>query len=481
MNYITSEIPESTVLETPDEVRNILGTSRPGVNAQIDAITNDAIEVQQSASCCGVTSLAYAFTALGYPTKVDDFFKEVNIATNSVVSDGMTVPELHDVCSRYVHRMNLDLFVEGYHFYSEITDVDRFTTALQAEAEAGIDDIVIFAFHSHLAHGWGMTGTGHWSVLIGITEDNQDLVMADVNKKKYGRFWKQTVEHMFLTMNGGENLLEMDPKSPRGGIIRIGRTDRMIKRPLKGLTVTVQDWLSPIEKYDRNQLSRYIPKHWDVNLGVKNMQGMCALSASVRYLLGDDHRFSHMDNIMQEFGESFTYHLDNFMRPMELHKMASRISNRLDRAFKVRRVKITSFSADKVKTALTEAEVGTEGVVVLAALDYNSAIGCEVLGTPTGEHLFLEFGNTSWQMIAGLDSVRDVVAVAAPDKVIYLGRIWGTSVEKLAKGMNDAKFFKVHEDDELDTVIVNERKRERMSDSYAYSDEPYLIVLDGRN
>jgi len=49
--------------------------------------------VQQPINCCNVTSLAYALSALGHPTTVDEIFYVTRLPIASVLDDGMTLAE----------------------------------------------------------------------------------------------------------------------------------------------------------------------------------------------------------------------------------------------------------------------------------------------------------------------------------------------------------------------------------------------------
>ncbi len=238
---------------TREEVAGFFSDASSPICQQMTQVTD--LEFQQAINCCGLTSVAYALSAVGCPTTVDDIFLTVGVNVESAVGDGMTLAEIHDASSRYVVRKNLPVFVECYHFDSFSVAPNNFKKACESEADAGIDDIVILNFHSGIAHG-KKRGGGHFSVLCGPKPNSDDIIMADVHGIKYGEYWSTPRDQMFAAM------ADKDSCGRARGAIRFGRTDRNVARPLDGLTPSLVDWTAPRSPFKSTDFQKYVPKYW---------------------------------------------------------------------------------------------------------------------------------------------------------------------------------------------------------------------------
>lgn len=157
-----------------------------GKQAQIAGIS--LAEFQQPVSCCNITALAYAFTALGVPTSVDDIFSKARLPTSFVINDGMTLAETFDAACRFICGARAPFFVECYHFDEGVVDEAAFWKAAKAETRDA-SDIWVLNFSVKIAHGRD-TGGGHFSLLLSAENtDPKDLskgevIMADVHPQK---------------------------------------------------------------------------------------------------------------------------------------------------------------------------------------------------------------------------------------------------------------------------------------------------------
>ena len=421
----------------------------PAADAQVEAIA--ALTFQQSINCCGITSVAYALSALGAPTSVDDIFLTVGVDVDSAVVDGMTLAEIYDVAQRFVARRGLPVFVECYHFDATAVTAEMFAAAAAAEAAAGLDDLLILNFHSGIAHGWASGGGGHFSVVAALDEDSGapgggDVIMADVHGVKYGEFWASPVAQMWAAA------ADHDSVGRARGALRFGRTDRDVARPLVGLTPTVLDWASPPPPYTATALRRHIPERWDEGLGVRNMEGASAVAAGMRLLEGDASPLGRLDEVMRALNASYSHHLDTFLPPSEVAAMVKGLAAAGRTAVRASVVTVPAVTAESLRTALVDAGCGEEGVAVLASYEFNRAYGSPLLAKESGEAGALSHGTRAWSVIAAVDAAADGndvkgVVIAPSHHVIVTGRLWATSMERLAVGMaavseggNDVQF-----------------------------------------
>lgn len=401
-------------------------------DSQVEAIAT--LTFQQSINCCGVTSLAYALTALGCPTTVDEIFLVVGMNVDSAVGDGMTLAEIYDAAQRYVARAGLPIFVECYHFDEFKASAAGWATATASELAAGLDDLLIINFHSGIAHGWASGGGGHFSVLAAADEATGDVIMADVHGAKYGSFWATPMAQMF------EAMADHDSCGRARGALRFGRTDRSLDRPLPGLTPTVLDWAHPPPPYSADALRAYVPQHWDDGLGARNMEAVSALSSAMRVLEGDGSPLSRLDDIMRALDASYTYHLDNFQKPAEVADMAQSLVAKGLTSLTAKVETVSAVTAAGLIAALVKAGVGQPGVVVLAAYEFNTAYGAPLMAKEKGEAGVLSHGTRAWSSIAAVDADAEVtdaagVVIAPAHHVIVTGRLWATSAERLAAAM----------------------------------------------
>lgn len=426
-----------------------------------------AIEIQQAINCCGLTSVAYALSALGCPTAVDDMFLQIGVGVDSAVGDGMTLSEIYDSSCRYVAMCNLPLFVECYHFDSHAT-VEGFKKAALMEAECGIDDLLVLNFHSGIANGYAAgKGGGHFSVLAGLTKDDR-VVMADVHGMKYGKFWATPLAQMVGAMG------DHDSCGRARGVLRFGRTDCSLVRPVGGLIDTVMDWTSPPKPYKRTSLQKYIPP-WDEGLGARNMEGVCAIAAAMRVLgrEAESCKYGRIDEIMRGLRESYTWHLNNFLRPSVMVRILEGIRDVGGLKYKVSTVNIGTMTGEKLKAALLDAGAGTEGVVVLVAYDVNIAQGAKIVPEAKGEAAALTHGTSTWSLIAGVDADAKVdevgVVISAAHHVIVIGRLWRCSMNRLAEAIDKVGWVSSRAEGDC---VVTEQKVEQGNGQ--------IIVIDAR-
>jgi hypothetical protein len=153
-------------------------------------------QFQQPINCCNVTSLAYALTALGFPTTVDEIFYATRLPIASVLDDGMTLAETYDTCSLFLKSSGLPLTVRMLCFDTPGTSFESFVAELE-RASTDPDDIHIFNFSVSIAHAVPGIGGGHFSLLADYDRETQEIVVADTNPKKYTRHWRCPARRMF--------------------------------------------------------------------------------------------------------------------------------------------------------------------------------------------------------------------------------------------------------------------------------------------
>ncbi|EAW34439.1 phytochelatin synthase family protein [Lyngbya sp. PCC 8106] len=174
---------------------------------------------QQPINCCNVTAVAYALTALGHPTSVDEIFYVTRLPIASVLDDGMTLAETYDTFLSYVENAKLPLSVKMEYFDRREITFDTFVQEIE-RAVSDDKDIHILNFSVSIAHDNFNLGGGHFSLLADYDPNTQELTIADTNPKKYTRFWKCPAERMYKAC------VDKDSSSTRSrGMIVVRKAD----------------------------------------------------------------------------------------------------------------------------------------------------------------------------------------------------------------------------------------------------------------
>jgi len=402
---------------------------------------------QQPINCCGVTSVAYVLTALGYPTSVDDVLLGGGVDVETVVDAGMTLAELHDVCLRYVSYKELPVFVECYHFDAHAVSHEAFLEACSVDAAAGTSSELILNFHSAIAHGKPKAeGGGHFSVMVGMLPKGSSVLVADVHPLRYGAFWSCPSAQMFQAMS------DKDSCGRARGMLRLGLLEVDARGQMAGLAPSLVDWTAPPAPFDRNVLQRYIPRRLNEGVGAKNLAGASALALAARVLEGKASPLTQHDEVMRALQESYTFHLNNFLSPARLLELATSLCDRglLSASASLHQIDSASLhpnatagggsGGELLREALAAVRCGEEGVVVLVAYDANEARATSLIAKGKGEASVLSHGASSWSLLAAFDSAAppssdSSLVVAASHGLPLVGRLWATSLDRMAAAM----------------------------------------------
>lgn len=153
-------------------------------------------EFQQPINCCNITAIAYALSALGYKTTVDDVFFTTRLPIASVLDDGMTLAETYDACLKFIENQQLPLLVELEHFDKPDISFKTFIQQLEIAA-VNESDVHILNFNVGVAHNNPNLRGGHFSLLADYDSETQQVTIADTNPKKYARFWSCPALRMY--------------------------------------------------------------------------------------------------------------------------------------------------------------------------------------------------------------------------------------------------------------------------------------------
>ncbi|KKD35656.1 MAG: phytochelatin synthase family protein [Limnoraphis robusta] len=174
---------------------------------------------QQPINCCNVTAVAYALTALGHSTSVDDIFYVTRLPIASVLDDGMTLAETYDTFISYIENGKLPFSVRMEYFDQRNMTFEAFIQEIE-RAVSDDKDIHILNFSVSIAHDNFNLGGGHFSLVADFDPNTQEITIADTNPKKYTRFWKCPAERMYKAC------VDKDSSSTRSrGMIIVRKND----------------------------------------------------------------------------------------------------------------------------------------------------------------------------------------------------------------------------------------------------------------
>ncbi|MBD2438930.1 phytochelatin synthase family protein [Nostoc sp. FACHB-110] len=153
-------------------------------------------QFQQPIFCCNVTAIAYALTALGYLTTVDEIFYVTQLPIASVLDDGMTLAETYDTCKIYIERKKLPLGIRMEHFDKPSMTFEAFIREVEV-AVSNEADVHILNFNTRIAHENPSLEGGHFSLLADYDPETQEVTIADTNPKRYTRFWQCPIQRLY--------------------------------------------------------------------------------------------------------------------------------------------------------------------------------------------------------------------------------------------------------------------------------------------
>ena len=393
---------------------------------------------QQAYNCCQVTTVAYALSALGFPTSPDDIFWSVEVDIDTAVREGLTLSETHELSLRYINKLGLPVFVEAYHFDNQANlTPEGLWDACWEDGQHGNKEVIALNFHSGIAHGRARGG-GHFSLLMGAIPDTRELIVSDVHPLKYGAHWAAPVAQMFAAM-----ALKDQGIGRARGLLRFGRHGQGLQRPLPALRRAnrLVDWIAPHDPHIGAHLQRYIPEKWFSFMGASNMEGPSAVSLACKALGQKAPQVSNMDSIMRTLRKSYTHHLNNFSDAEELYETLYRLAKKryIEAAPSLYSMG-KNFDTAILRAALQEAGAGTAPVAVLIPFDINVAYGGDMQEQLSEEANVLSHGAKHWALVAGFDAHADDedingLVVAAAHGIPVHGRLWRCSIGQMERAM----------------------------------------------
>jgi len=173
---------------------------------------------QQPLNTCNISTLAFGLSMIGYPTTIDDVFVSTKLPLVSIVDVGLTLKELYQVAEEYICNRDLPLTAEVWQPPEaqggglEQGTEEEFKKMLLA---IGPTDAMLCNFNAKIAHGREGLEGGHFALLAAYNHEHDQMVIADVNPKKYNQYWVTPLRQMLEAMVDHDSAA----REPRGCIL----------------------------------------------------------------------------------------------------------------------------------------------------------------------------------------------------------------------------------------------------------------------
>jgi len=389
-------------------------------------------EFQQPINSCNVTSIAYALTALGYPTTVNQVFTKAKLPVGYVTNDGMTIAETWEAAVRYVEAQNLPVIVECYHFDSDVVTLEAFEKDLIVSLQDR-SDILVANFSVKIAHSWNVGG-GHYSLIADYNPETKELTIAEVHPKKYGRDWNCPVDRLFNAM------VDKDSSSGRArGVLRFFDVRSKIEfLPLDNLRFASRSFAwTRDDVFDRNLLKRCIG-HAELSEMGRNVGDIVCIGDCGFGCLVDSGIDVDVDAILQII-EDYVRIFSNCLTGLELVD----ISHQVILAKNLNSISVDLVKIPPNKDAILELlKTINENVVLCVRMNDNKKVNSSILEQPDPklEASIFNKGIHNWNSIVALSRDSNNVAILNPQYLVF-SRIISVSVDQLIDAVVDTMNF----------------------------------------
>lgn len=388
-------------LITPDELDSILSNTDERFRDKILEVTG--LGVQEPLICNGLDYAAYAFTALGYDTTVDDILNTLSTLSNNKKNATNEVLELEDfynVSQQFIEKRNLPIFVECYRFDNHVVTSDDFSSACKKGRMAGVDVFVILNFSSHISLGLASSQGDQYSLVVAADSQSDRLVLANIHGSRYDTFWSVPFQQLF------ESIVGKEPCTHVRGVLRFGKTSCKadLRYPIRELQPTLYDSSVPLQsKYSLSDLNHYTPERFDEGLGVRNLEGVIALAAAMKSLERLSSKAARLDEIIHAIQGEYTYYSGRFYEADYIKNLATKLLERnLTKAIATV-YEVSGFSEKEFHEKLKVIGCGEEGVAVIVSHGYEASDYSQ-LKMKNGETKDFSYGRKSWSLITGFSS-----------------------------------------------------------------------------
>ena len=395
-----------------------------------DLINVHMHDFQQPINCCNITAVAYALTALGYKTHVDDLFLHCKLPGAYVVNDGMTLGEVYDVACIYLHQRGLkdQVSAQCYYFDEEIfTALHLVDALLESEQEAGPKDILVANFGVGIAHNIPNNNGGHFALIAKYNPSTGMVHMVDVHPKKYGKLWVTSIDRLYRAM------AQRDSSSNRArGLLRFtARSALASKLDSLDCNILPIDMTNYLPVRDGNVASIF-------RVATTNLNSIAAVALSL-YLLGVED--AGTDRIMQTLRIPYSEALSAIPTPEKLGEIMARYLKAVaPSGVDCHTVRHSTDSPDGVspfeffKSAMSNVRLKSQSQMIIN-IDVNRLMGCQAVSLPDPKYSETAVLKQFWCVCIDCDASSGLVTLA--DYSVATSILWQAKVDRLFEALED--------------------------------------------
>ncbi len=390
-------------------------------------------DFQQPINCCNITAAAFSLTALGYPTHVDDIFRDCNLPTAYVVNSGLTLGEMYDVACTYVHRRGLteEVAVQCHYFDEELVSEQDFLDALaESDQLGGEHDILVANFGVGIAHDRVAGDGGHFALIAKCNRRTGIVHMVDVHPEKYGKMWVTNASRLYKAM------VQRDGSSLRArGLLRFSARDAAATRlSTFDHHVTQVDMTDHLD-VDRSRMASFFQR------STTNLNSLGTLALAIR-LLGRNNvdtdelmraadiapsralSFVPTTEMLAQAVQRYMAHVGSdgiTCHPLNYAEHASRKNENVEAWFERQLARL--------------ADEGTSQIVI--NIDINKVLGCDAVQMKGGHAHETPLLREFWCICTGYDT--DTGTVTVTDISSATTQVWKTPANQLFGGLEGGR------------------------------------------
>jgi hypothetical protein len=432
--YRAVAAPGTTLLRLAEEKSRLLPADSLGSLKRLlfigDLVGVHMHDFQQPINCCNITAVAFALTALGYPTSIDDLFLGCKLPSAYVVNDGMTLGEVFNVACIYLHQKGLkdEINVQCYYFDEHSVSREHLAAALlESELEGSDHDILVANFGVGLARNIPNNNGGHFALIAKFNPSSGLIHMVDVHPKKYGKLWVTNLDRLHQAM------VQRDSSSHRSrGVLRFTK-NRALTSTLDSLERhAIQADLSDHLELAEHTLASFYRD------STTNLNSVSTLTCALR-LLGETR--AETDHLMHRLQVRYTDLLAQVPTPEMLADLtgsylqalgATDLSGHLARFSRDRQPQETveAFFARHLATVSRSA-----GIQMLLNIDINVLMGGAAVELPSAQYSETAVLKQFWCVCIDHDQASHLVTIA--DSSVATSLVWQTSADRLLAALED--------------------------------------------
>ena len=158
-------------------------------------------ELSQNLPCAGLVGMAYALSALGYPTSVSSIVSHCKLPINVLLMASLTLGQIGTIAQQYIVVRNLPLKLVTVFFDTASVTAEHFKEALTTVGERNARDQLLLNFDGEVARAnHSTTQRNGWGLLSRLDATEVEICDAMGTAAEAGVMWKSPFERLFAAL-----------------------------------------------------------------------------------------------------------------------------------------------------------------------------------------------------------------------------------------------------------------------------------------